>query len=52
MYTTVLIETIKDLISNLRWCSCNIFSTQERNVVVIMHDESVALLSWKGESFE
>ena len=48
----MLIETLKSLSSDLCWWSCNIFSTQERTVDVIAHDESTAVFSWKGESLE
>ena len=48
----VLIETIEALSSDLRWCSCNIFSTQQHTVAVITHDESAVVFSWKGNSLE
>ena len=32
--TAVFIDTLKSLSSDHRWCSCNIFSTQEHNVAV------------------
>ena len=41
--TTVLIKTLKALISDLRWLSCNIFSAQDHTVAVIAHDESAAM---------
>ena len=50
--TAVFVETLKALSSDLRWCSCNIFSTQDHTVAVITHDESAALFSWKGESLK
>ena len=50
--TEVLFETLKDLISDIPWCSCKNFSTQDRTVVVITHDKSAALISWKGQSLE
>ena len=52
IHTTVLIEALKALISELRWCSCNILSTQEHTVAIITHDESASVFSWKGESLE
>ena len=52
IHMEVLIETLKALISDIRWSSWNIFSTQEHTVAVIIHDESDAVLSWKGESIE
>ena len=50
--TTVLIETLKSLVSDLRWCSWKNFSTQDQTVAVITHDESAAVFSRKGEIFE
>ena len=50
--TAVSIETLKDLISDLCWCSYKIFSTHDHTVAVIVHDESAAVFSWKGKSFE
>ena len=52
IHLAVLIETLKNLSSDLRWCSCNIFSTHKHTVDVNTHDESAALISWKGESLE
>ena len=50
--TEMLIENLKDLISDLRWRFCNIFSTQDHTLAVIAHDESDAVFSWKGEILE
>ena len=50
--TEVLIETLKALSSDLRWRSCNIFSTQDHTVAVIKHDEPAAVFPWKSESLE
>ena len=50
--TAVLIKTLKDLISDLRWFSCNIFSNQDQTVAFITNDESTAVFSWKGNSIE
>ena len=50
--TAVLVETLKSLSSDLHWCSCKIFSTQDHTVAAITHDESAAVFSWKGESLE
>ena len=47
--TAVLIETLKALISDLRWSSCNTFSTQDHAVASITHDESAAVFSWNSE---
>lgn len=50
--TAVLIETLKALGADLRWCSCNIFSTQDHAAAAIARDESAAVFAWKGESME
>jgi len=50
--TGVLIETLKDLGADVRWCSCNIFSTQDHAAAAIARDESAAVFAWKGESLE
>ena len=50
--TAVLIETLKVLGADLRWCSCNIFSTQDHAAAAMARDESAAVFAWKGESLE
>jgi len=50
--TGVLIETLKHLGADIRWCSCNIFSTQDHAAAAIARDESAAVYAWKGESLE
>jgi len=50
--TAVLIETLKALGGDIRWCSCNIFSTQDHAASAIARDESAAVFAWKGESLE
>jgi len=50
--TAVLIETLKVLGGDIRWCSCNIFSTQDHAAAAIARDESAAVFAWKGESLE
>jgi adenosylhomocysteinase len=50
--TGVLIETLKALGGDIRWCSCNIFSTQDHAAAAIARDESAAVYAWKGESLE
>mmetsp|Transcript_8841 Transcript_8841/g.22741 ORF Transcript_8841/g.22741 Transcript_8841/m.22741 type:complete len:481 (-) Transcript_8841:85-1527(-) len=49
--TAVLIETLKALGANVRWCSCNIFSTQDHAAAAIARD-SAAVFAWKGETLE
>jgi len=50
--TAVLIETLKAMGADLRWCSCNIFSTQDHAAAAIARDESAAVFAWKGETLE
>jgi adenosylhomocysteinase len=49
--TAVLIETLKDLGANIRWCSCNIFSTQDHAAAAIAAS-GVPVFAWKGETLE
>mmetsp|Transcript_26373 Transcript_26373/g.81140 ORF Transcript_26373/g.81140 Transcript_26373/m.81140 type:complete len:482 (-) Transcript_26373:1375-2820(-) len=50
--TAVLIETLKKLGAEVRWCSCNIFSTQDHAASAIARDGSAAVFAWKGETLE
>jgi len=50
--TAVLIETLKALGADIRWCSCNIFSTQDHAAAAIAREETAAVFAWKGESLE
>jgi len=50
--TAVLIETLKALGAEVRWCSCNIFSTQDHAAAAIAESKSAAVYAWKGESLE
>jgi len=50
--TAVLIETLAHLGADVRWCSCNIFSTQDHAASAIARDGSAAVFAWKGESLE
>eukprot|EP01082_Thalassiosira_pseudonana_P016284 g14713.t1 g14713 contig90:230848-232466(-) len=50
--TAVLIETLKKIGGDIRWCSCNIFSTQDHAAAAIARDESAAVFAWKGETLE
>ncbi|KXZ53469.1 hypothetical protein GPECTOR_7g919 [Gonium pectorale] len=49
--TAVLIETLAALGAEVRWCSCNIFSTQDHAAAAIARD-SAAVFAWKGETLE
>jgi len=50
--TAVLIETLKDLGGDMRWCSCNIFSTQDHAAAAIARDGQAAVFAWKGETLD
>mmetsp|Transcript_9201 Transcript_9201/g.18732 ORF Transcript_9201/g.18732 Transcript_9201/m.18732 type:complete len:494 (-) Transcript_9201:3536-5017(-) len=50
--TGVLIETLKELGADLRWCSCNIFSTQDHAASAIVAAGSASVFAWKGENLE
>ncbi len=47
--TAVLIETLVELGADVRWCSCNIFSTQDHAAAAIA-TSGVPVFAWKGES--
>ena len=49
--TAVLIETLVDLGADVRWASCNIFSTQDHAAAAIA-DAGVPVFAWKGETLE
>jgi adenosylhomocysteinase len=48
--TAVLIETLKELGADIRWASCNIFSTQDHAAAAVAEAGSAALFAWKAES--
>ena len=49
--TAVLIETLVDLGADIRWASCNIFSTQDHAAAAIAQ-AGVPVFAWKGETLE
>ncbi len=49
--TAVLIETLVALGAEVRWASCNIFSTQDQAAAAIAA-QSIPVYAWKGESIE
>jgi adenosylhomocysteinase len=49
--TAVLIETLVDLGAEVRWVSCNIFSTQDHAAAAIAARE-IPVFAWKGETLE
>src|SRR5438094_2834705 len=58
--TAVLIETLTALGAEVRWCSCNIFSTQDHAAAAIAvgpngtteNPDGVPVYAWKGETLE
>ncbi len=49
--TAVLIETLTELGAEVRWASCNIFSTQDHAAAAIAA-EGIPVFAWKGETLE
>ncbi len=49
--TAVLIETLSELGADVRWASCNIFSTQDHAAAAIAAS-GIPVFAWKGESLE
>ncbi len=49
--TAVLIETLNDLGADVRWASCNIFSTQDHAAAAIA-EGGMPVFAWKGETLE
>jgi len=49
--TAVLIETLMELGAEVRWSSCNIFSTQD-HAAAAMASAGIPVFAWKGESEE
>jgi adenosylhomocysteinase len=57
--TAVLIETLADLGADVRWCSCNIFSTQDHAAAAVVvgrgtsdEPKGTPVFAWKGETLE
>ena len=58
--TAVLIETLTELGAEVRWCSCNIFSTQDHAAAAVAvgptgtldNPRGVPVYAWKGETLE
>jgi adenosylhomocysteinase len=48
--TAVLIETLESLGARVRWCSCNIFSTQDHAAAAIAKNGKCAVFAWKEET--
>jgi adenosylhomocysteinase len=50
--TAMLIETLHLLGADVRWASCNIFSTQDHAAAAVAKEKLAAVFAWKGESLE
>src|SRR5688572_2444724 len=58
--TAVLIETLTALGADVRWCSCNIFSTQDHAAAAVAvgpkgsveHPTGIPVFAWKGETLD
>jgi len=50
--TAMLIETLYELGADIRWASCNIFSTQDHAAAAIAKSGMAAVFAWKGENLD
>jgi len=50
--TAMLIETLIELGADVRWSSCNIFSTQDHAAAAIAKKGDASVFAWKGETLE
>lgn len=50
--TAMLIETLHQLGADIRWASCNIFSTQNHAAAAIAEAGTASVFAWKGETLE
>merc|ERR1711907_158420 len=50
--TAVLIETLAECGADVRWCSCNIFSTQDHAAAAVAEAKTANVFAWKGETLE
>ena len=48
----MLIETLQHLGGDVRWCSCNIFSTQDHAAAAVVQKGTASVFAWKGETLE
>jgi adenosylhomocysteinase len=48
--TAALIETLTALGAEVRWCSCNIYSTQDHAAAAIVKAQTANVFAWKGET--
>ena len=50
--TAVLIETLHAMGADVRWCSCNIYSTQDQAAAAVVKKDTAKVFAWKGETIE
>ena len=50
--TAMLIDTLYELGADLRWATCNIFSTQDHAAAAIADKGTSAVFAWKGETLD
>lgn len=50
--TAVLIETLQALGAEVRWASCNIFSTQDHAAAAVVAAKTANVFAWKGMTLE
>src|SRR6056297_2948121 len=50
--TAMLIDTLYALGADLRWATCNIFSTQDHAAAAVADKDTAAVFAWKGETLE
>ena len=50
--TAMLIDTLYELGADIRWATCNIFSTQDHAAAAIAEKGTAAVFAWKGETLE
>ncbi|BDQ33562.1 adenosylhomocysteinase [Pseudodesulfovibrio portus] len=50
--TAMLIQTLYELGADIRWASCNIFSTQDHAAAAIAESGMAKVFAWKGETLE
>ena len=50
--TAALIETLHCLGAELRWASCNIYSTQDHAAAAVVKAQTSKVFAWKGETLE
>lgn len=48
--TAVLAETLQQLGADVRWCSCNIYSTQDQAAAALAKADTCKVFAWKGET--